>query len=211
MSPAFAFELLQLWQSASLCWLVHNSVTLGWLGPLHSSHTACVQSGQLTAEAAAGRRKTAMHQAPNWAWVPGPSGWCSMKGSGIVHSHQGASMSLSPCCQSRTVPLSVEPSLTHVCLRRSRNWGSREKESGTAGEREIESMKNSQRPVKAKWIPGLVPVHAGGRGGGDTSKVSNFTPKSCALEKEITKEVPPKWRKEKSSKIQQLWLKGKEF
>lgn len=82
---------------------------------------------------------------------------------------------------------------------------------GGLGEREAESMKNSQWPAKAKWTPGLVHVHSGGRGGEDTSKVSNYTPKSCALEKEITKEIPPKWRKEKSSKIQQVRLKGKEF
>lgn len=151
------------------------------------------------------RHQTELGSLASRAGAPGKVQWL------IVHSHRGSSMSLSPCCQSRTVPLSVESSQTHVCLRRSRNWGSREKESGIAGEREIESMKNSHRPVKAKWTPGLVPVHVGGRGGEDTSKVSNFTPKSCALEKEITKEIPPKRRKEKSSKIQQVWLKGKEF
>lgn len=70
-------------------------------------------------------------------------------------------------------------------------------ESGRGGEREADSLKNSQCPAKAYWGPDVVHVlrrHARlWKGQWSTGKVLAM-PKSCAVEKEFTKEIPENLR-----------------
>lgn len=188
----------------------------GPTGPSPHGHTIHVWTSQPSAEAAAGRREARTSESPHWA-----GGWGSVirlrKVWGLCPAAGVPSASLSQWCQNRTALLSPSrlPSVWEAG-----GVGGPKTRSSRGGEREADSLQNSQRPAKAYWGPDLVHVLRRcarlWKGQWEHENSSSYTQKLCcgegAHKRNPRKLKTSKWRKEKKN-LAELngLLKGKEF
>lgn len=133
----------------------------GPTGPSPHGHTVHVWTSQpsVSTEAAAGRREARTSPSPHRVGAWGSAGRLR-KARGLC-SATGVS---SKCVSLPVMPeqdSSAELIQTHICLRSWRSCRSQD-ESGRGGEREADSLKNSQCPAKACWAQSWSPCSGEG-------------------------------------------------